>query len=42
VYGNAWFDEDRLVRNQTTPAAIMSAPKRLSGRRHHATSPAKT
>jgi hypothetical protein len=42
VNGSAAFDHERVVRKNVSPAATISGPNRLSGRRHQATAPAKT
>ena len=40
MYGTAEFAHWRLDTKKPKPAAIISGPKRLSGRRHHAIRPA--
>ncbi len=42
VYGTPAFAQDRLERKMVNPAVTMSTPRRLSGRRTHATTPAST
>jgi hypothetical protein len=42
VNGTATFADERLERKIVKPAATISRPNRLSGRHHHAMSPANT
>jgi hypothetical protein len=41
VYGSARFDQASVEAKIAKPAATISGPRRLSGRRHHAISPPK-
>ena len=42
VYGTARLAEESVARNQAVPASTIRIPNRLSGRRHQATTPART
>ena len=42
VYGIARLAEESVDRNQAVPASTIRIPNRLSGRRHQATTPART
>jgi hypothetical protein len=41
VWGRGAFAHASVERNIVKPAATINGPKRLSGRRYHATTPAK-